>query len=214
MSQRLIQYKNICVDLDGSPILCNFNLTVNKGNKVLLTGPSGSGKSTLLKLLLGFIRPDYGEVLYDGNRVNPSTVWDIRKEIAYVSQDTDIGEGIVKDLINAIFAYDHNKGRKYHKRRNLLFEHFGMDKSLMYKEFENLSGGEKQRVCIIISILLGKEIFLLDEVTSALDPALKQKVMDFFLEKKDWTLLIVSHDKTWKYSDIKTVYIDGGMSNS
>jgi putative ABC transport system ATP-binding protein len=214
MSSELIRYKDICVDFHGSRLFSKFNLIVNQGDKLILKGRSGSGKSTLLKIILGIIHVDDGEIFYRGRKVSASNIWDIRKEIAYVSQDTDIGEGIVKDLINEIFSFDHNRGRKYHRKRNSLIEYFGLDRSIVYKKFEDLSGGEKQRICIIISVLLGKEIFLLDEVTSALDPELKEKVVDFFLENEDWTLLVASHDNTWDRVAMDEIFVDGCEINA
>ena len=60
-----------------------------------------------------------------------------------------------------------------------------------------MSGGERQRLAIIISVLLKRNIFFLDEITSALDKHLKKKVADFFVEKDDWTAIIISHDPVW-----------------
>lgn len=212
MASELIKYRDVGVSFNGSCLFSDFNLIINKGDKILLKGRSGTGKSTLLKILLGIIRTDEGDVYFRDRNVCSKTVWDIRKEIAYVSQDTDIGEGIVKDLVNDIFHYHNNHGMKYHNKRNSLLEYFELDKSLLYKRFEDLSGGEKQRICLIISILLGKDIFVLDEVTSALDPELKDKVVDYFLKNEDWTLFIVSHDDVWEREGTSMIYVDSGVS--
>ena len=71
---------------------------------------------------------------------------------------------------------------------------FELDEEILSKNYEELSGGEKQRIVIIISILLNREIFLLDEITSALDENLKKKVIDYFLDWNDLTVIIISHD--------------------
>jgi putative ABC transport system ATP-binding protein len=210
MVSELIRYQDVGVRFNGCQLLSGFNLNINQGDKILLKGKSGTGKSTLLKLILGIVRVQEGKVYFRGQGLCPETVWNIRKEIAYVSQDTDIGEGIVKDLINEIFHYQNNKGMKYHNKRNYLLEYFEMDKALLYNRFEDLSGGEKQRICLIISILLGKEIFLLDEVTSALDFELKKKVVDYFLQQNNWTLFIASHDDVWDREETTTIYVGEG----
>jgi len=210
MASELIKYQNVGVSFNGRQLLSDFNLTINKGDKILLKGKSGAGKSTLLKMILGIVRTQDGAIYFRGQAICPKTVWDIRREIAYVSQDTDIGEGIVKDLINEIFHYHNNHGMKYHRKRNSLLEYFELDKDLLYKRFEDLSGGEKQRICLVISILLGKEVFLLDEVTSALDSELKIKVVDYFLQHNDWTLFVVSHDDVWDREGTSKIYVDGG----
>ena len=77
--------------------------------------------------------------------------------------------------------------------RELELEHDILDKN-----FQELSGGEKQRIGILTSLLLNRDIYLLDEVTSALDMKLKKKVADYFLAQEDWTLLIISHDQEWE----------------
>ena len=61
-----------------------------------------------------------------------------------------------------------------------------------------MSGGEKQRFALIAGLLLGRKIFLLDEVTSSLDRDMKKKVVDFFADQTDWTVLAVSHDTVWQ----------------
>ena len=72
-----------------------------------------------------------------------------------------------------------------------------LEEELLEKDIDELSGGERQRIAIIISILLKRNIFLLDEATSALDTKLKKLVIDYFLNKKDSTIIAISHDELW-----------------
>ncbi|MCK4941335.1 ATP-binding cassette domain-containing protein, partial [candidate division WOR-3 bacterium] len=77
------------------------------------------------------------------------------------------------------------------------------------ENFEKLSGGEKQRILIVIALLLKRSVFLLDEVTSALDSELKEKVRDFFLKGDDWTVMVISHDKDWlERPELKVINLD------
>jgi putative ABC transport system ATP-binding protein len=75
--------------------------------------------------------------------------------------------------------------------------YFDLGADFIDKNFQDLSGGEKQRISIIISIIMEKEIYLLDEVTSSLDNKMKEKVVDYFVDKMDKTEIIISHDSHW-----------------
>jgi putative ABC transport system ATP-binding protein len=195
----MIKLKNISVKINDAYILKDFNLTIEKGEKILISGKSGIGKSTLLKLLLGFTFPDSGSIHFNDIRLDKNNVWDFRKNFAYVCQDLDIGQGEVITLIKEVFAFRINSdpGLDTHELINLL-EIFELGKEILHKNFEELSGGEKQRIVIIISVLLKREIILLDEVTSALDENLKKKVIDYFLDRNDLTAILISHDTEYK----------------
>jgi len=101
----------------------------------------------------------------------------------------------VRELIKNIFMFKSNSKAAFNKDNltNLL-QVFDLDEEILSKNYEELSGGEKQRIVIIISVLLQRDIFLLDEISSALDENLKKKVINYFLDQKDLTVIIVSHD--------------------
>jgi putative ABC transport system ATP-binding protein len=82
-----------------------------------------------------------------------------------------------------------------------LLEYFDLESKILEKDFQDLSGGEKQRISIIVSILLDKELYLLDEITSSLDNKMKKKVVDYFVDKMDKTQIIISHDNHWLEKD-------------
>ncbi len=198
----MIKLKDITVKINDVYILKDFNLSVEKGEKVLISGKSGIGKSTLLKLILGFTLPDKGCVTFDNNELDKKSIWEIRKRTAYVSQDLDIRQGEVKALIKEIFFLKTNLKSSFDKDELIkLLHYFELKEDILFKNYEELSGGEKQRIVIIVSILLKREVFLLDEITSALDESLKQKVLNYFLDKKDLTVIIISHDTDYKQNN-------------
>ena len=84
----------------------------------------------------------------------------------------------------------------------------GLEDDILDKNFQELSGGEKQRIGILIALLLNRDIYLLDEVTSALDVNLKKTVADYFLAREDWTLLVISHDLEWERDWVETIDIE------
>lgn len=194
----LICYQNVTVTRKGADILKGFNLEIQRGEKVLVYGKSGIGKSTVLKLLLGFTRPDRGAVFFDDHPLDRKQVWEVRKRIAYVSQDLDIGQGRVSDFISHVMGYKVNAsiGTSDEKLDNAM-SLLELEPSILDKSLEEISGGEKQRVALACALLLERDVYLLDEATSAVDLELKKKVVRHFTSLEDVTLLCVSHDVNW-----------------
>lgn len=198
----MIQFKDINLSFDDKKVFENFNMNVKKGEKILLSGPSGKGKSTLFKLLLGFQKPDRGDIFLKGKPLDKDNLKYFRKNLGYVSQDVDLRNKNVWDLIDEIFSYKQNKHIKISKVKVLdIVKFLNLPENIIEKEVNQLSGGERQRLGLIICILLDREVWLLDEVTSGLDKDMKQKVVDHILEQ-DKTILIISHDKIWSNNDI------------
>jgi len=207
MQEEIIKYENIGKFFGSKKVISDFSIRILRGRKILLRGKSGTGKSTLFKMLLGFEKPSEGSLYYRGKPVNSQVAWEIRKEVSYVSQDTDLGQGPVKDLLDEIFTYLPNREKRSPEKLNTLMKEFELEKDTLDKNFENLSGGEKQRIGILIALMLGRDIFLLDEATSALDSELKKRVVDHFLKHEDWTLFVISHDKEWERDEVEIVEI-------
>ena len=205
MNEEIIRYDNVSVVFDKKTIIDHFSLTVCKGEKVILRGPSGSGKSTLLKMAHGYARPATGTVYYQTHATRAETVWKIRQETAYISQDTDIGEGRTRDLIEGVFSYAANREVPYETALKEYLALFSLDEETLDKDFRSLSGGEKQRIVIIISLLLGRTVYFLDEVTAALDARMKEQVADYFLSHDDWTVIAISHDDVWYRDSVRII---------
>jgi putative ABC transport system ATP-binding protein len=175
----------------------NYNLTVNEGDKIQISGRSGSGKSTLLKILLGFVRPDSGNVFIKGRKITDKDFRHVRTLFAYVNQDVTLRPGPVRQILKDISSFSGNKydGQIDEK----LARFFDMEPALFDKDTEKLSGGERQRLGLMIAVELDRPVFLLDEVTSALDAELKQKTADYFAAAGK-TVIVVSHDPEWRRS--------------
>lgn len=204
----LIRMEGVCVAAGDRSILSGFDMYVARGEKVLVKGRSGIGKTTLFRLLLGFRVPSSGILYFEGRPMDAGLAWDIRKRVAHISQDSDIGEGVVRDMLEEIFSYNANKGHfDSEKLRSLLVE-LSLQEDVLDKKFENLSGGEKQRIAIIISLLTKKDIFLLDEITSDLDAKLKRKVVDMFVGNPAWTVLAISHDSEWEREGVRIIDLE------
>ncbi len=177
-------------------VLEDFSFDILEGEKIIISGRSGIGKTTLFRLLLGFEQPDNGKIYFENELLTAITVWNLRRRVAYVSQDMNIGRGNLQAFFNETLSLKANVEYKNSSLSELeeLLNSFELPDTLLQKNIEELSGGEKQRVAIINALLLKRNIFFLDEITSALDKSLKSKVLDYFLLNPAFTVLSISHD--------------------
>ncbi len=206
----VIKYDKISIKLDNEYLFRDFSLTINKNEKVILYGHSGIGKTTLFKLLLGYSKPDKGKILYNENELDEHIIWEIRKNVSYVPQNLDIFDDRVCDFIDKVFSYKHNYHKSYSKDNlNKLLLILNLNEKILTKNFQKLSGGEKQRIAIIICILLERNIYLLDEITSSLDGKLKNIVIDIFTKEIEGIVLAISHDPEWlKSKNIRVINLE------
>lgn len=194
----MITFENIDLLYDDKKVLSDFSLEIAKGEKVVLLGKSGMGKSSLFALILGFAWPYSGRVLFEGNVIDERSIWDVRQKAAFVDQDVSVGDYKVSEWFAFVAGIKANQLLDFSENKiHELMDYFELSRDLLSKEISELSGGERQRVAIIVSVLLGRNVFLLDEVTSALDKNLKKKIADFFIGRKDWTVVSISHDAVW-----------------
>jgi len=202
----MIKLEQLNLMLKEQPIFINLNLHIKKNKKILLKMPSGAGKSTLLKVIMGYIPVNSGNILIDGEVLGQNNIDDLRQKFAYISQNISFTEESVEKYIELIFSFQKNKGIKLsNSALYKLLENFDLDKSILKKSPLLLSGGEKQRIALILVLLLDREILLLDEVTSGLDHDLKIKVIEI-IKDLDKTVIISSHDNQWlDYDEFEVV---------
>ncbi len=201
----MIQIKNINLSFGKKEVFSNLSLTIKQGEKVILNAPSGKGKSSLLKIIMGFLKPDSGEVMVAEKLISAQNIKEIRAKIAYLPQDISFPKMKVEDFIKSVLSYESNKSISYEKNEvEDSLEALMLPKDVLTQDTTSLSGGEKQRIGILIMQLLNREIFLLDEVTSALNSELKIFIADYFLKMKQ-TIIIVSHDDVWLKNNLRKV---------
>lgn len=199
----MIEFKNINLRFNDKIIFEDFNLKIDKNEKVIFNSPSGKGKSILLKMLLGFVRPDSGEIFIDGKKLDKQTIKELRKKIAYVSQGVELKKISVKQFFDEIFELKNNKHQNISlKMIKETLINLRLNDKIIYKNIKDISGGEKQRVALTAMLLLDKEILILDEVTSALEKDLKKKIVDYILNLEK-TVLAISHDEEWLEQESK-----------
>lgn len=192
----MFRFENVTKQFSEQFVLQNFFCEIKPNEKVNISGRSGIGKTTLFRLLLGFEKPDSGVIYFRNQPLTDKLIWDLRREVAYVSQDLNIGTGKVQRFFDDTLSLKANLVHKLNAQDRIaeLFDYFELPESMLSKDIEGLSGGEKQRIAIVNALLLNRKVFLLDEISSALDKSLKAKTLDYFFCNKDFTVLSISHD--------------------
>ncbi len=195
----MIYFKNIELKYDGKILFDNFSMKVEEGKKFAVKGRSGKGKTSLFNMLMGFLKPDAGEIYFDGILINRDEIPKVRSKIAWLPQNPDlIGRGSVREQLDLIFDFSLNREIKpsYEDLKSELIK-LNMDGSILGKTFDELSGGEKQRLGLLVCKLLRKPVILLDEPTSALDKENLESAANYMLKGNGDTVISASHDEEW-----------------
>jgi ATP-binding cassette subfamily B protein len=150
------------------------------GETIAFVGPSGSGKSTLMKLLVGLYRPQEGKILYNGIDETAINFDDLRNQIGFVTQDTQLFAGTIKEnliFVNPAATDDDLREALQKASCNNLLERAekGLDTLIGEGGFK-LSGGEKQRLSIARALLRHPKLLIFDEATSALDSLTEEEI--------------------------------------
>ncbi|HEX8562909.1 MAG TPA: ABC transporter ATP-binding protein [Flavobacterium sp.] len=200
----------------------NISFDVKLGDTIAFVGPSGSGKSTLVKLLVGLYRPVEGDILYDHVSINELRYNRIRRQLGFVTQDTQLFSGTIREnllfvkpdatdteMLDAIEAASatgiiNNTGK-------------GLD-TILGEGGKKLSGGEKQRLSIARALLRRPRLLIFDEATSALDSLTEEQITETVKEisahKQQMTILIAHRLSTVLHADRIYVLERGQITES
>jgi glutamate/aspartate transport system ATP-binding protein len=195
----MIEVRDVSKSFGGNQVLRGCNLTVSKGDVVVICGPSGSGKSTLIKCINGLVPHDTGEIKIEGQAVGgPGHDWPkLRARIGMVFQHFELYPHM-SALSNVSLAQIHVLRRsraEADKRSHQLLKRVGLSAKADSMP-ANLSGGEQQRVAIARALALDPTAILFDEPTSALDPEMISEVLDVIVELagEGMTMVVVTHE--------------------
>lgn len=197
-STPLLTFDDVGFSYGKEQVLSHCSFEVQKGSHLVLKGASGSGKSTILKLILGFFHPQEGEIRYRGDRLTVNLSKELRRQTAWLSADVELGEGTVQEVIRFPFEFNINASDVPADEQILgFFDRLNLERDLYVKPFRDLSTGQRQRVGLVLCVLLDKPLFLLDEPTSALDAESKERVIDLLMNSGKGTIISTSHDPVW-----------------
>jgi ABC-type bacteriocin/lantibiotic exporter with double-glycine peptidase domain len=200
----LIKISNFNYKSNKKSLFNNIMLEIKKNTVVGIVGQSGAGKTTFLNILCGFITSKNVKLRIDKTYLNKSNVDNWRALISYVPQEIYLSDASIKE--NICFGIDDefinhhnlNEALKIVELKNLINNY---QKGLNAQVGERgilLSGGQKQRIGIARALYFQPEILILDESTNALDLKTEERIFNNLKQKKNLTVIIVSHKKTMK----------------
>ena len=193
----IIRFDQVSVIAREKTILSNISFALYPGEKAALCGKSGSGKSSVLKTLLGLHTLKKGMVYFQEQALTPASVQVIRSCTAYIGQEPMLGADTVRAALLLPFQFKAHRDHKPTEAQLIaVLQRLQLPAAILRQESSRISGGEKQRIALARGLLLGKKLYLLDEVTSALDEGSKQAVFEVFSDP-ELTVLSVAHDPEW-----------------
>lgn len=169
-----------------------FNLTIERGESVVLIGPSGCGKSTLLYLLAGLLRPTSGKVLIEGKEIDKP-----RQKTGFILQDYGLFPWLtVEDNVKLGLKIRRLPQEKFKERIDSILSEMGLFEFKRHFPSQ-LSGGQKQRVALARVLALNPDLLLMDEPLSSLDALTRERLQNLLLniwQKGNLTTVLVTHD--------------------
>lgn len=193
----ILRFDHVSVSVREKTLLSDISFALCSGDKAALCGKSGSGKSTVLRTLLGLHSLTSGTVYFQEKPLTPTSVQSIRSCAAYIGQEPILGAETVREALLLPFQFKtHRNHRPTDAQLIEVLRRLQLPEDILNRTSIRISGGEKQRIALARGLLLGKNLYLLDEVTSALDSESKHVVFDVFSDPQ-LTVLSVAHDPEW-----------------
>lgn len=218
----ILTAKDLCKTFSNESVqqhvLKNLNLSVEKGDFMVIMGNSGSGKSTLLYALSGMDRPTLGSISYQGEEIshlsNDALAVFRRRHCGFVFQQNYLNDtmSVLDNIIICGLLSGENR-RAVAKRAKELLRLVGVEEPSFYKFPAQLSGGEQQRVAVVRGIINEPELLFADEPTGALNSQNTGHVLDLFTElhRRGQSILMVTHDMKSARRGNRVLYLKDGV---
>ena len=215
-NQPILKVNHLSKRFDGNGVLKDVSLSLDEGEVIVIVGPSGCGKSTLLRCINGLERPDGGEILLDGSRIDDGAdLVQVRRQIGMVFQSYDLFPhmDVMGNLTLGPVQALKRPRLEVEAETEKALERVGLaDKAKALPR--QLSGGQKQRVALVRAMLMHPRLLLLDEITAALDPEMVREVLNVVLDlaRDGMTMLIVTHEMRFAEAVAdRVVFLEGGV---
>jgi len=214
----IIELRNVNKAFDRLVVLRDFSLSIEEGKSIVVIGASGTGKSVLLKHIVGLLKPDSGEVFFDGQRIDTLAERDlvpIRQQFGFLFQMSALFDSLtVAD--NIAFPLREHTNKPPEEIADIVQIKLGLVglPDVGKKMPGQLSGGQRKRVALARAIALGPRVLLYDEPTTGLDPIRSDVINELILKLQaslNVTSITVTHDmqSAFKIAD-RIVMLDEG----
>jgi Cu-processing system ATP-binding protein len=170
-------------------VLKGIDLKFSEGKISAIVGPNGSGKTTIIKIILGLVKPDYGKIFIDGKPLNGDFLY--REKIGYMPQIASFPENLT--VLEVLSMIKDLRNRNDNPEENLVQE-FDLTGELT-KTIKTLSGGNRQKLSAVISMMFDPDILIFDEPTAGLDPVVSNRFKEIIKQEKNKgkTIILTSH---------------------
>jgi ABC-type polar amino acid transport system ATPase subunit len=212
----LVELARVRKSFDGNVVLDEINLSIDKGEAIVVAGPSGSGKSTMLRCINGLEPIDAGSIRFDGQAVEAGgrSVHALRAQIGMVFQQFNLFPhmSVLDNILLAPIRVKQIPREQATRRARELLERVGIPEKADAMPAD-LSGGQQQRVAIARALAIDPKLMLFDEPTSALDPEMIREVLDVMrdLARDGMTMVVVTHEMGFAREVCdRIVFIDDG----
>lgn len=211
----MIDVKGLQKNYGGLQVLKGVDLTINKGDCVVLVGPSGCGKSTFLRCLNRLEEPDGGHVIFNGKEVTDHDIDHVRQKMGMVFQHFNLfnNMSVIDNITLAPKLVHHETDEQARAHAMELLKTVGLAEKADAMP-KSLSGGQKQRVAIARSLAMNPKVMLFDEATSALDPEMVGDVLEVIrdLAAKGMTMVLVTHEMGFaREVATRVIFTDAGV---
>jgi len=181
-SDTIVEFRSVTYAIDGTEILSDLDLKIEKGEILVLLGESGGGKTTTLKLINRLIEPTSGEVIVEGKRTTDWDAIELRRRIGYVLQDGGLFPHMsVRENVGLVLTLQDADTKQVISRANDMLDLVGLDPTKFGERFPHeLSGGQRQRVGVARALASDPDLLLLDEPFGALDAITRTNVQKEF----------------------------------
>lgn len=188
----LIKLENLTLGYDNHIVLNNINIDILENDFICVVGPNGSGKSTLIKGILGLIKPISGRVIFNNLSQN---------FIGYMPQETSVDKNFPASVYEIVLSGTLNKVKSFYSKNekdivNSNLKLLGIE-NLKNKSFNELSGGQRQKVLLARSLCATSKLLILDEPSNNLDKESKDelyKIIKKLNKEKGITIIMITHD--------------------
>ena len=215
----MLKLTDIHKEFDGNTVLNGINITVDKGDVVVILGPSGSGKTTLLRCINFLERANSGEMFFDDlhlqfNKVSAADIRKVRKKTAFVFQNYNLfnNKTALENVTEGLIV-----GRGVPKATAVEIGKKTLDRVGLADRYHyypsQLSGGQQQRVGIARAVAVQPDVILFDEPTAALDPELVGDVLEVMqkMAKEGITMIVVTHEMQFAREVANhVIFMEGG----
>jgi phospholipid/cholesterol/gamma-HCH transport system ATP-binding protein len=222
-TEAIIEIKNLCKSFGNNDVLKGLNLSVKKGEGLVILGRSGSGKSITIKCLVGLIRADEGEINIFGTditKLNNNDLNKIRERIGFLFQNGALYDSMtVKE--NLVFTLKHHsQDLSSEEVEEIIIDalkNVGLEDAIDKMPSE-LSGGMRKRIALARALIIKPEIILYDEPTTGLDTITAKEINELILsiqKKNKTTSIIITHDMTCaKLTGNRIMILKDGVINA